>query len=116
MNDDFVAHGKDCVKALRAKLTAPTKGRAVMDADATLKALFALEMCMKNCGGRFHAMAVAKEVPETMVRLCERAPNLEVRDKTLALVHEWAVNLRREPAFAGAFHQLRARGFQFPEV
>ena len=34
MNDDFVAHGKDCVKALRAKLTAPTKGRAVMDADA----------------------------------------------------------------------------------
>tara|TARA_B110000003_G_scaffold60732_1_gene60924 strand:+ start:1578 stop:3065 length:1488 start_codon:yes stop_codon:yes gene_type:complete len=116
VNDDFVAHGKDCVKALRAKLTAPTKGRAVMDADATLKALFALEMCMKNCGGRFHAMAVAKEVPETMVRLCERAPNLEVRDKTLALVHEWAVNLRREPAFAGAFHQLRARGFQFPEV
>ena len=88
----------------------------MMDADATLKALFALEMCMKNCGGRFHAMAVAKEVPETMVRLCERAPTLEVRDKTMALVREWAVNLRREPAFAGAYHQLRARGFQFPEV
>ena len=116
MNDDFVAHGKDCVKALRAKLTAPTKGRAVMDADATLKALFALEMCMKNCGGKFHSMCAAKEVPDAMVKLCEKAPSLDVRDAVLTMIEEWASHLRHEPAYANAYHQLRMRGYKFSEA
>lgn len=94
VNDDFVVYGKDCVKALRVKLTASTKGWVVMDVDVMFKVLFVLEMCMKNCGGWFYVMVVVKEVLEMMVRLCERASNLEVRDKILVLVYEWVVNLR----------------------
>lgn len=70
---------------------------------------------MKNCGARAHAMAAAKELPKTMVRLCERAPNLEVRDKTMELVQEWALHLRRNPEFGQAYADLRSRGFRFPE-
>lgn len=59
-------------------------------------------------------MVAAKDVPQVMVRLCEKAPTLEVRDKCLTLVEEWAANLRREPAFAEAFHALRRAGYRFP--
>lgn len=70
---------------------------------------------MKNCGARARAMAAAKEIPKTLVRLCDRAPNLEVRDKTMELVQEWALHLRRNPEFAQAYADLRSRGFRFPE-
>ena len=59
-------------------------------------------------------MVAAKDVPRAMVRLCEKAPTLEVRDKCLTLVEEWAANLRREPAFAEAFHALQRAGYRFP--
>ena len=59
-------------------------------------------------------MVAAKDVPRAMVRLCEKAPTLEVRDKCLSLVEEWAANLRREPAFAEAFHALQRAGYRFP--
>ena len=59
-------------------------------------------------------MIAAKAVPQAMVRLCEKAPTLEVRDKCLTLVEEWAANLRREPAFAEAFHALQRAGYRFP--
>ena len=109
MNDNFVAHGKDCVKALKIKL------EQRKDATTTGRALYALEMCMKNCGPRYHAMMCAKEVPKVLVKLCERAPSLEVRDKVLQLVEEWAVNLsRRERAFQWAYDTLRGMGFRFP--
>jgi len=111
VNGDFLAHGKDVVKALRNRLT---PGRRSGETETNARALFALEMCMKNCGGRFHAMVAAKDVPQVMVRLCEKAPTLEVRDKCLTLVEEWAANLRREPAFAEAFHALRRAGYRFP--
>jgi hypothetical protein len=111
VNGDFLAHGKDVVKALRNRLT---PGRRSGETETNARALFALEMCMKNCGGRFHAMVAAKDVPAVMVRLCEKAPTLEVRDKCLTLVEEWAANLRREPAFAEAFHALRRAGYRFP--
>ncbi len=109
VNDNFVAHGKDCVKALKIKL------EQRKDATTTGRALYALEMCMKNCGPRYHAMMCAKEVPKVLVKLCERAPSLEVRDKVLQLVEEWAVNLsRRERAFQWAYDTLRGMGFRFP--
>ena len=111
VNGDFLAHGKDVVKALRNRLT---PGRRSDETETNARALFALEMCMKNCGGRFHAMVAAKDVPRAMVRLCEKAPTLEVRDKCLTLVEEWAANLRREPAFAEAFHALQRAGYRFP--
>lgn len=111
VNGDFLAHGKDVVKALRNRLT---PGRRSGETETNARALFALEMCMKNCGGSFHAMVAAKDVPAVMVRLCEKAPTLEVRDKCLTLVEEWAANLRREPAFAEAFHALRRAGYSFP--
>ena len=109
VNSNFVAHGKDCVKALKIKL------EQRKDALTTGRALYALEMCMKNCGPRYHAMMCAKEVPKVLVKLCERAPSLEVRDKVLQLVEEWAANLsRRERAFQSAYDTLRGMGYRFP--
>ena len=71
---------------------------------------------MKNCGAKAHAMAAAKDIPKAMVRLCERAPNLDVRDKCLELTQEWATNLRRCPEFAMAYSELKGRGYRFPAL
>ena len=111
VNGDFVAHGKDAVKALKLKIQ--DSRRDPMTATA---ALFALEMCMKNCGGKFHSMCAAKEVPDAMVKLCEKAPSLDVRDAVLTMIEEWASHLRHEPAYANAYHQLRMRGYKFSEA
>ena len=111
VNGDFVAHGKDAVKALKLKIQESRR-----DAATATAALFALEMCMKNCGGKFHSMCAAKEVPDAMVKLCDKAPSLDVRDAVLTLIEEWASHLRREPAYANAYHQLRMRGYKFSEA
>jgi len=111
VNGDFVSHGKDAVKALKLKIQESRR-----DAATATAALFALEMCMKNCGGKFHSMCAAKEVPDAMVKLCDKAPSLDVRDAVLTLIEEWASHLRREPAYANAYHQLRMRGYKFSDA
>lgn len=111
VNGDFVSHGKDAVKALKLKIQESRR-----DAATATAALFALEMCMKNCGGKFHSMCAAKEVPDAMVKLCDKAPSLDVRDAVLTLIEEWASHLRQEPAYANAYHQLRMRGYKFSDA
>lgn len=109
VNSDFYRFGKDAVKALRLKMCLHTKPPVQM------LALTALEMCMKNCGAQFHAMVVAKDVLVQMKRLLLGARcELEVRNKMLELVEEWAAQLRRFPHYKAAYDDLLSRGLEFP--
>lgn len=106
VNSDFMRHGKDCVKALRAKM-------GKKNPKVQLLALTTLEMCMKNCGHPFHQMVADKEVLPIIVKQVMMSSDGEVKDKMLALVEEWSVQLQI-PEFREAFRHLRSKGVEFP--
>ena len=109
VNSNFVAHGKDAVKAIKLKLLKKS------DPGRQMLALLALEMCMKNCGQNFHLMVIAKDVPHEMAKLVTSSPGtaMEVRDKTLVLIREWAQQIRH-PHLQEVYDHVRSRGVRFP--
>jgi len=108
VNSNFHRYGKDTVKALRLKLQKKTKPQT------QYLALVALEMCMKNCGVMFHAKVIEKAcLDETSKCGAARGGDARVKRKALALVQEWALQLR-QPQYRGTFDELRRKGERFP--
>jgi hypothetical protein len=108
VNSDFNKHGKDCVKALKLKLLKKS------DPARQMLALLALEMCMKNCGQSFHLMVIAKDVPHEMARLATSSGTaVEVHEKTLVLIREWAQQIRH-PHLQEVYAHVRGKGVRFP--
>ena len=108
VNSNFHRYGKDTVKALRLKLQKKTKPQT------QYLALVALEMCMKNCGVMFHAKVIEKAcLDETSKCGAARGGDARVKQKALALVQEWALQLQL-PQYRAAFDELRRKGERFP--
>ena len=108
VNSNFHRYGKDTVKALRLKLQKKTKPQT------QYLALVALEMCMKNCGVMFHAKVIEKAcLDETTKCGAARGGDARVKQKALALVQEWALQLQL-PQYRAAFDELRRKGERFP--
>ena len=108
VNSNFHRYGKDTVKALRLKLQKKTKPQC------QYLALVALEMCMKNCGVMFHAKVIEKAcLDETTKCAAARGGDARVKQKSLALIQEWALQLNL-PQYRAAFDELRRKGERFP--
>ena len=108
VNSNFHRYGKDTVKALRLKLQKKTKPQC------QYLALVALEMCMKNCGVMFHAKVIEKAcLDETSKCAAARGGDARVKQKSLALIQEWALQLNL-PQYRAAFDELRRKGERFP--
>ena len=101
------SHGKDAARAMRRKLMQD-------DTRVLMLTLTLVETCVKNCGRRFHELVVQKEVLSELARLGQKArADVEVRDKALSLIQEWAEALRLNP-YVETRNQLRAKGVVFP--
>ncbi|CAB1344526.1 unnamed protein product, partial [Coregonus sp. 'balchen'] len=63
-----------------------------------MQALMVLEMCMKNCGKRFHNEYLGTRAPEP------------VKKKVLEVMFSWTVGLPDEPKIADAYQMLKKQG------
>ena len=69
---------------------------------------------MKNCGVMFHAKVIEKAcLDETTKCAAARGGDARVKQKSLALIQEWALQLNL-PQYRAAFDELRRKGERFP--
>ncbi|XP_026116533.1 target of Myb protein 1 isoform X1 [Carassius auratus] len=105
---------KDAVKALKKRIVGNKNFREVM------LALTVLEMCVKNCGHRFHVYVCSREFVEgVLVRaiLPKNNPPMILHDRVLSLIQAWADAFRSNPSLSGVvdvYEDLRRRGLEFP--
>ncbi|XP_041719519.1 target of Myb protein 1-like isoform X3 [Coregonus clupeaformis] len=105
---------RDAYKAIKKRIVGNKNVREVM------LALTVLEVCVKNCGHRFHVLVSTREFVEgVLVRaiLPKNNPPLVLHDRVLSLIQAWADAFRSSPALTGVvsvYEDLRRKGLEFP--
>ncbi|XP_065188667.1 target of Myb1 membrane trafficking protein-like [Sycon ciliatum] len=104
---------QDAVKALRKRLFG-NKNWVIV-----LNALAILEICVKNCGHRFHILITKKEFVDQLVTLTrpKTAAPSSVQERVLGLLQTWADSFRGRlelDAVCSAYDELRRQGVEFP--
>ncbi|MEQ2265172.1 ARF-binding protein, partial [Xenotaenia resolanae] len=87
------------------------------------QALLVLEMCMKNCGKRFHSEVGKFRFLNELIKvvspkyLGSRSPEA-VKKKVLELIYSWTLALPDEPKISDAYQMLKKQGIikQDPEL
>uniref|UniRef100_A0A674D4J0 Golgi-associated, gamma adaptin ear containing, ARF binding protein 1 n=1 Tax=Salmo trutta TaxID=8032 RepID=A0A674D4J0_SALTR len=80
-----------------------------------MQALMVLEMCMKNCGKRFHNEVGKFRFLNELIKVVSpkylgtRAPE-PVKKKVLEVMFSWTVGLSDEPKIADAYQMLKKQG------
>nr|ACI69744.1 ADP-ribosylation factor-binding protein GGA1 [Salmo salar] len=80
-----------------------------------MQALMVLEMCMKNCGKRFHNEVGKFRFLNELIKVVSpkylgtRAPE-PVKKKVLEVMFSWTVGLPDEPKIADAYQMLKKQG------
>lgn len=80
-----------------------------------MQALMVLEMCMKNCGKRFHSEVGKFRFLNELIKVVSpkylgaRAPE-PVKKKVLEMMYSWTVRLPEETKIADAYQMLKKQG------
>ncbi|XP_056143974.1 target of Myb protein 1 isoform X2 [Lampris incognitus] len=105
---------KDAVRAIKKRVVGNKNFKEVM------LALTVLEVCVKNCGFRFHILVSTREFIEgVLVRaiIPRNNPPLVLHDRVLSIIQAWADAFRSSPDLTGVvsvYEDLRRKGLEFP--
>ncbi|XP_007560378.1 target of Myb1 membrane trafficking protein isoform X2 [Poecilia formosa] len=105
---------RDAVRAIKKRIVANKNFKEIM------LALTVLEMCVKNCGYRFHILVTTRDFIEgVLVRaiIPRNNPPQIVHDRVLGIIQAWADAFRSSPDLTGVvsvYEDLRRKGLEFP--
>uniref|UniRef100_A0A1A7WUP4 Target of myb1 (Chicken) n=1 Tax=Iconisemion striatum TaxID=60296 RepID=A0A1A7WUP4_9TELE len=105
---------KEALRAIKRRIVGNKNFKEVM------LALTVLEICVKNCGYRFHVLVTTRDFIEgVLVRaiIPRNSPPQVVHDRVLRIIQAWADAFRSSPDLTGVvsvYEDLRRKGLEFP--
>ena len=102
------------------KYAANALTKKVLDKNThvSLYALFVVESCIKNCGGKFHEEMLTPQFMENLHELAKKS-DLTITSKVCALVQAWDrafTNSVKFKAVREMYMTMKAQGFTFPDI
>ena len=106
---------RDAMKAIRKRIT----HNAGKNPRTVMLTLTVLEMCVKNCGHRFHLLSSQKDFIHELVKLIgpKNEPPVQLQERVLRLVQEWAETFGNQPHLNGVhqvYQELLQKRIEFP--
>jgi hypothetical protein len=105
---------KDAVKVMRKRF-------ALKQQATTALTLKLLEVCVKNCGKRFHVHIATKEFIQELIKIISPKynPSVELQNQVLGLIQSWAYAFQSSPELkevSKQYQELKAKGIEFPTL
>ncbi|XP_023228248.1 TOM1-like protein 2 isoform X2 [Centruroides sculpturatus] len=106
---------KTALKAIKKRL----QQNAGRNNSVIMYTLKVLEACVKNCGKKFHSLAMQKDFIQDLVKLisAKNNPSPEIQRKVLNLIQIWADTFQDNIDLQGVvsvYNELKTKNIEFP--